>query len=522
MGTSDNGHEPPIPGLVWLVGAGPGDPGLFTLAGMASMANADVVIYDNLANPALLEHAEPGCEIIYAGKRAGHHSMTQDEINELISGKALEGKSVCRLKGGDPFVFGRGGEEALHLQEKGIPFAVIPGVTSAVAVPAYAGIPVTHRGLATSFRVITGHEAPDKPESDLDWDEIAATQGTLVFLMGVRNLPLICERLIACGRSPETPAALISNGTSPAQRTVTGTLADIVERVEASGLKPPAVIVVGEVVALREMLNWFERRMLFGRRIVVTRAREQASFLAETLASFGADVISAPTIRIESLADTPGMRKAVREAGNADWCVFTSINGVHAFTEALALEELDVRVLAGVKLAAIGPPTAERLRKAGLRTDLVPERYVAEGLLDAFDAHGGIEGQRFLLPRAEAARPQLVDGLRERGGIVDEVAAYRTHSGDELTVDLLDQLERGEIDLVTFTSSSTVSNFVGALPAERREAILKQVRGASIGPITSDTMREMGIHIAVTASESTIPHLATAIHKHFRNISETT
>ncbi|MBN2312082.1 MAG: uroporphyrinogen-III C-methyltransferase [Candidatus Hydrogenedentes bacterium] len=516
----DEQSRPSQPGLVWLVGAGPGDPGLITVRGMQCIAQADVIVHDALANPALLDSARPDCEIICAGKRAGRHSMPQDATNQCLVEKACEGKRVCRLKGGDPFVFGRGGEEAFYLEEHGIPFEIVPGVTSAVAVPAYAGIPVTHRGAAASFRVITGHESPDKDDSGLDWHDIAHTEGTLVFLMGVRNASIVCERLVAHGRSPETPAAIIANGTGATQQTVVATLADLAERARDGGIEAPAVIVVGEVVRLRERLAWFERRPLFGRRIVVTRARAQASVFAQTLAELGADVIQLPTIRIESLADTPDMREAARNAGLAHWCVFTSVNGVDAFVHALELEGLDVRALAGVRIAAIGPPTAERLRQSGLRAQLVPERYVAEGLLDAFGSLGSIEGQRFLLPRSAIARPALADGLRARGGIVHEVAAYRTHGGDDMPESLLELLEQGKVDLVSFTSSSTVDNFVAALPAPRRAAILQQVRGASIGPITSEAMGAAGIPIAVTASASTIPGLTEAIIEHFRNTSE--
>ncbi len=518
MGTKVSSRSP---GVVWLVGAGPGDPGLMTVKGMRCLAEADVVIYDFLANPVLLDKARPGSELLCAGKQAGRHSLTQDEINDLIAEKALEGNRVCRLKGGDPFVFGRGGEEALHLRSKGIPFEVVPGVTSAVAVPAYAGIPVTHRGAAVSFRVITGHEAPGKAESDHNWDEIAATEGTLVFLMGVRNLPQICERLIAGGRPPTTPAAIIMRGTGPAQRSVVATLGDIVQRMEEAGIKPPAITVVGEVAALARDLSWFEHRPLFGRRIVVTRARTQASVFAESLEAQGAEVIQAPTIHIESMADTPAMRAAARNAGEADWCIFTSVNGVDAFAEALDLEGLDVRVLAGVRVAAIGPPTAERLKGIGLRTDLVPERYVAEGLLDSFDTLGGVSGKRFLLPRSEIARPELADGLRERGGTVDEVPAYSTSQGGGLSDSVLEYLARGEVDLVTFTSSSTVRNFVEALPEARRQDLLEKVRGASIGPITSGTMRELGVAITVEAGKSTIPGLVEAIFNHVQQASET-
>lgn len=502
-------------GFVWLAGAGPGDPGLVTVKTMRCIAKADVIIYDYLANPLLLADARPDCEILYVGKRAGHHSATQDEINALIAEKALEGKTVCRLKGGDPFVFGRGGEEALHLHGLGIPFEVVPGVTSAIAVPAYAGIPVTHRGLSVSLRIITGHEDPTKEESDYNWDEIASTEGTLVFLMGVRNLPLIREKLIAGGRSPETPAAIIRHGTSPKQRTLVATLDTLADKAKAAHFAPPCIIIIGEVGSLHEKLSWFENRPLFDRSVLVTRAQSQASGLASTLEELGAEVIQTPVIRIESLADSAEMRGAVRRAGEFDWLVFTSVNGVDAFRKTLALEDLDVRVLAGVKLAAIGEPTADRLREIGLRVDLVPKRFVAEGLLEAFDALGPMTGKKFLIPRSEIARPLLVDGLRERNAEVHEVFAYRTVAGEDFADEVVDRLEAGEIDLVTFTSSSTVTNFIDALPEARRAAIVPKIKGASIGPITSETMQQQGVPIVTTADTSTIPGLVEAIQAYF-------
>ena len=495
---------------MWLTGAGPGDPGLITLRGLECIQQADVLVYDKLSNPALLAHARPGCERVYAGKQAGRHAMPQEEINRLLAEKARAGKKVCRLKGGDPFVFGRGGEEALHLREAGVRYEIVPGVTSAVAVPAYAGIPVTHRKLAASMRVVTGHEDPTKPESDLDWREIAQTGGTLVVLMTVKHLGEIAERLVAFGKNPDTPAALIHQGTLPGQRTATGTLSAIAARADAAGIGPPAILVVGEVAALAGEIAWFEQRPLFGRTILVTRARAQASEFAATLEGLGAEVIQAPTICIESRADTPAMRQCVREAYRADWLVFTSVNGVDAFVEALRLEDLDIRALGAARIAAIGPATAERLRELCLRIDLMPERFVAEALLEALDAQEDLRGQRVVLPRAAIARPALADGLRERGAETIEVAAYDTVR-EPLDAGVVERLRRGAVDLVTFTSSSTVRNFAEALPADERQPVLHEVRAASIGPITSETLREFGIPIAVEAPESTIPALAAAV-----------
>ncbi|MCX5769761.1 MAG: uroporphyrinogen-III C-methyltransferase [Candidatus Hydrogenedentes bacterium] len=502
-------------GKVWLVGAGPGDPELITFKGMIRIAHVDVIVYDALCNPKLLSNAAPDCEIIFVGKQAGKHSMKQDDINALLAEKAREGKKVCRLKGGDPFVFGRGGEEALYLQERGIPFEVVPGVTSAVAVPAYAGIPVTHRNLATSVRIVTGHEDPTKPESQLDWAELAATSGTLVFLMGVHNLAAIAERLMTFGKSGDTPVALIANGTLPSQETVTGTLATIAVKAEAENVEPPAILVVGEVVSLREQLQWFEKRPLFGRKIVVTRARPQSSELLGKLQDLGADTIEAPTIRIENLFESEPMQQAVRDLGKFDWLIFTSANALRPLTHALVSQHLDARAFAGVKVAAIGPGTAREVVQMGIFPDLIPERFVAEALLEELAKTQPIKGQSFLIPRSEIARPDLVDGLRSRGGEVREVVAYKTLP-EPLPDDLADRLDRGEIDLVTFTSSSTVTNFLAALPEDRRSELAKKVKAASIGPVTSDTLKANGIEIVLEAAESTIPGLLAAIVGHFR------
>ena len=502
------------PGMVWLVGAGPGDPDLITPKGRRCIEEADVILHDALIAGSLLDHARPDCEIIHAGKRAGAHAMKQEAINELLAEKAAAGLRVCRLKGGDPFLFGRGGEEAMHLHEAGIPFEIVPGITSAIAVPAYAGIPVTMRHLATSVRIITGHEDPEKAETGLDWAEIAATQGTLVFLMAVRNLSIIAERLTAHGLSPETPAALIANGTLPSQRAVCATLETIASAAEEARIAPPAVLVVGEVVSLRESLAWFEQKPLFGRRILVTRAREQASDLAEALMLRGAEVLEAPAIRIESLAESEAMREAARTASRHDWIVFTSANGVETFLQALMAAGLDIRAMGPARLAAIGLATADRLRAYGLRVEISPDCHIAEALLEAMTAAGPLAGQTILLPRAEQARAVLVEGLRAAGAEVTEVAAYRTVAAG-INPEVIEQLADNAVDLVTFTSSSTVRFFLEALPADLRQTLPDRLRAASIGPITSATLREAGLEPVLTAQESTIPGLVAAIESHF-------
>ncbi len=495
-------------GFVSLIGAGPGDPGLLTLHGAEALAAADVVVYDYLANPALLAHARPQAEQIYVGKKAGCHTLSQEEINDLLVERGLAGQRVARLKGGDPFVFGRGGEEALALAAAGVPCEVIPGVTSAVAAPAYAGIPVTHRGLASSFAVVTGHEDPDKAESAIDWSRLATGVDTLVFLMGVGNLPKIVEQLTAHGRPADTPVALVRWGTTPRQQVVSGTLADIVDRVRAAGLRPPAVTVIGAVAALRERLRWFEDRPLFGQRVLVTRTREQASVLSARLRALGAEALELPTIRIEAPDDWAPLDGAIARLASYDWIVFTSVNGVRHLWERLAAAGLDARALHGIRLAAIGPATAAELAAHGLQADYVPDEYVAEavaaGLGDA-DLVG--RGLRLLLPRADIARPALAILLRERGAVVDEVAAYRTLQAQAEPADLRDLL--AEATVATFTSSSTVRN----LAAMARDAgldlpqALAQATIACIGPITAATARKVGLPVHVVADEYTIDGL---------------
>jgi uroporphyrinogen III methyltransferase/synthase len=499
---------------VYLVGAGPGDPGLITVKGLECIETAEVIIYDYLAAPALLNHAPPDAELIYVGKKGGDHTLSQDEINALIVDKATAGFRVCRLKGGDPFIFGRGGEEAEVLVAKGIPFEVVPGVTSAVAAAAYAGIPLTHRKLTATLTFVTGHEDPHKETSSIDWEFLGRGIGTLVFFMGVKNLPDITQKLIANGKSPDTPVALIRWGTTSAQQTVTGTLDDIAERVKKAGLKAPAIIVVGDVVQLREKLKWFETRPLLGKRIVVTRAREQASDLVRQLADLGAECLQYPTIKVIPAADTDPLDDAIGRLSAYDWIVFTSVNGVKFFFERLFELGLDVRTLNHLQTAAIGPVTSQKLRSFGLNSDILPKDYRAEAVADAFRKEN-LKGKKVLLPRAAEARPVLPVELSKMGAEVDEVTTYLTENVADNADRLIQELSDKRIDLITFTSSSTVKNFKALLPPEHIQELLEGVTIASIGPITTETARKLGFEVHITAPTYTIPGLCDAIMKHF-------
>lgn len=499
---------------VYLVGAGPGDPGLITVKGKECIEDAEVIIYDYLAAPALLKHALKSAEIIYVGKKGGDHTLSQDEINALIVEKAKAGFRVCRLKGGDPFIFGRGGEEAEVLVAKGIPFEVVPGVTAAVAAAAYAGIPLTHRQLTATLAFVTGHEDPHKEESSIDWESLSRGIGTLVFYMGVKNLPDITQKLIAHGKSPDTPVALIRWGTTPGQQTVTGTLDDIAERVKKAGLKAPAIIVVGEVVQLRENLKWFETRPLLGKRIVVTRAREQASDLVKRLADLGAECLEFPTIKVVPADDVNPLNDAINNLSAYDWIVFTSVNGVKFFFERLFEMDRDVRALNQLQTAAIGPVTSQRLRAFGLKSDIIPKNYRAEAVVEAFRKED-LKGKKVLLPRAAEARPVLPIELRKMGAEVDEVTTYLTENVADNANLLIEQLTAKRIDLITFTSSSTVKNFKALLPSDNFKDLLDGVTVASIGPITTDTAAESGFEVQITAKSYTIPGLCDAILKYY-------
>jgi uroporphyrinogen III methyltransferase / synthase len=498
--------------VIYLVGSGPGDPGLFTVKGVRCMEQADVVVYDRLAPETLLKYARPEAEKVYVGKKPGNPTMSQGEINDLLLEFGRAGKTVVRLKGGDPYIFGRGGEEALALIEAGLHFEVVPGVTSGVAAPAYAGIPVTHRQVSTSVAFVTGHEDPTKGRSDVDWVKLANGADTLVLYMGVGRLAEISAGLIAAGKEPDTPVACVRWGTVPEQRTVTGTLEDITDRVAEAALKPPAIIVVGEVVALREAgLDWYEQRPLFGRRVVVTRARMQAGELSAELERLGAEVYEFPTIEISPPQNFGPLDDAIRKLDSFDWMVYTSVNGVEAFVERLRYHGLDLRAVPrGARIAAIGPATAKKLDEVGLRVDVVPGTYRAEALIEALDA-GSLAGKRVLIPRASVAREILPEKLREAGAEVVVPPAYESVPSSEGKEELSLRLRSGEIDCVTFTASSTVENFVGAFGEEEAARLLSGTRVACIGPITTGTACRRGLRVDAEADEYTIPGLVEAV-----------
>ncbi len=497
-------------GKVYLVGAGPGDPGLLTIKGLECIRKADVLVYDYLAAPALLHHAGPETEKIYVGKKGGDHTLSQDGINELIAAKALEGHVVTRLKGGDPFIFGRGGEEAEVLIKQGIPFEVVPGVTSAIAAPAYAGIPLTHRKFTSNVAFVTGHEDPTKDQSSIDWEALARGIGTLVFLMGVKNLPNIVARLLEYGKPPQTPVALVRWGTTLRQQTVSGNLDTIVAAVEKAGLKAPAVIVVGDVVSLRPTMRWFENRPLMGKKIVVTRARVQASNLVAALSELGALCLEYPTIEVVPPADWVPLDRAIANLAAYDWLVFTSVNGVGHFFRRLFKNGLDVRALGHMKTAVIGPATQARLADFGITADILPESYRAESVVSAFTAED-LKGKKVLLPRAAQARAVLPVELSKMGAAVNEVTAYETRPVKAGAEELISSLRNGQVDMVTFTSSSTVTNFKALLPPDEMDALLANVRLASIGPITTETAQSLGFSVDITADTYTIPGLCAAI-----------
>lgn len=495
-------------GIVYLVGAGPGDVGLLTLKAAHALSRADVLVYDRLAEERILDFAPEDCEKIYVGKASSNHAMKQEDINKLLAKKAKEGKTVVRLKGGDPFVFGRGGEEALLLKEENVPFVIVPGVTSAIAAAAYAGIPVTHRGIATSFAVVTGHEDPNKEESSIRWKELATATDTIVFLMGVENLPKITKKLIENGRDKNTPAALVRWGTRPEQEVLMTTVENAAEDVKRTGLKPPAVFVVGDVVKLRETLAWFDTksRPLFGKRILVTRARAQASSLTELLEEQGARVIEAPTIKIAPPTDDyAAIDAAINNINAYSWVIFTSVNGVREFFFRLYNAKKDSRAFANAKIAAIGTATAAELVIHSLSADIIPKEFRAEGIIDALKDKISAN-DHILIARAEKARDVLPETLKTFGANVEVAPVYKT-----VTVsneNLKDKFINNEFDIVTFTSSSTVTNLIKIIEDPK---LLENAKTACIGPVTAETLKKAGIEPNIVATEYTIQGLVKAI-----------
>ena len=497
-------------GICYLAGAGPGDPGLLTLKTRECLERADVVVYDYLCNPEILKWAPEGAEIIYAGKKAGAHTLTQQEINALLVEKAKSGNCVVRLKGGDPFLFGRGGEEAEALADAGIAFEIVPGVSSAIAGPAYAGIPVTHRDHASQFTVFTGHEDPTKPESALDYKAIAALPGTKVMLMGVERIGKIASALIENGADAKMPVALVQWATTGRQRTITGDLGNIAHVVEETDFQPPAVAILGDVVSIRKKLNWFETSPLFGKRIVVTRTRKQAGALSSGLRTLGADVFELPTIRIEPPKELLEFGQLVQDSHTYDWLVFTSPNGVDAFFEMFYKIYNDAREIGGARIAAIGPATAQRVKDFHLKVDLQPNEFIAEAVIREFKKYESVENEKILIVRAEVTREILAKELGALGAIVDEAIAYRTvpESGDPAGG--IARFKAEGADMITFTSSSTAENFMALkLP------LPPGMKTASIGPVTSKTMRELGLAVDVEAKQHDVPGLTCAIQQYW-------
>lgn len=498
-------------GTVYLVGAGPGDAGLLTLRGAELLGRADVVVYDALVNPELLRLAPKAAEVIYGGKRASQHAIPQDQLNQLLVDKAREGKTVVRLKGGDPYLFGRGGEEAEELYDAGIPFEVVPGISSIVAGPNYAGIPITHRDHCSSFTVITGHEDPTKGESSLDYDQLARLPGTKVVLMGVERIRQIAESLVAHGMSPSTPVGMVRWGTTGRQSSLEGTLATIADLVAEKKFTAPAVTVIGDVVKLRGKLNWFEHRPLFGQRVVVTRTREQASQLSRQLLELGAEVLEIPTIKITDPDEKMPMLEALQGIGEYDWLIFTSPNGVSAFFNYFFKAFEDIRALGNVRLAAVGPATAAKLQELHLKVDVMPEAYVASKICQAIAEFASIDNLRLLLARAQVANPEICKGLEDLGGIVDDVAFYKTVPETEDTTGAAARLLESGADWITFTSSSTVENFHARFDLPKLLKQFPEMKTVSIGPETTKALTALGLKPTTEARTHTIEGMVKAL-----------
>lgn len=496
-------------GIVYLIGAGPGDYKLITVKGRECIERADVIVYDYLADSHLLQYARPDAEIIYAGKRCRNHTMHQWEINDLLVEKCREGKVVARLKGGDPLVFGRGGEEAMALHDAGLPFEFVPGVTSAISAPAYAGIPVTQRAMATSFAVVTGHEDPTKPVSGIHWEGLAQSVDTITFVMGVTNLPTIASKLMEYGRPPETPVALIRWGTKPIQETLVSTLEHVVEDVAKAGLKAPAIIVVGEVVNLREQLRWFDTKPLFGKTIVTTRAKDKGRALTEKLMGYGAHVIEASAIKTQALPLLAETEAMLENLSSYTWLLFTSAEGVRYFFEVLASKHKDVRALGHLKVCAIGSATAKALEGHGIIADLIPVNYKAESVVEALQPLLA-DGDRLLMVQPKKARSVIQEGLGQVGMAIDVLRLYETLQDTSSRDELVAALQEGHVDYITFTSASTVTHTVDLLGPDYK-SLLGQTKLACIGPITAARLVELGLEPAVISPVYTMDGLTEAI-----------
>jgi uroporphyrinogen III methyltransferase/synthase len=502
-------------GKVYLIGAGPGDPTLITVKGLELLKRAEVIIYDYLASPKLLKHVREDAKFIYAGKKGGtKHTHTQDEINAMLVEYAKAGKIVVRLKGGDPFIFGRGGEELEMLVKHDIPFEVVPGVTSATAAATYAGIPITHRDYTSSVAFVTGHEDPTKKTTNIEWEKLATGVGTIVFYMGIKNLPTISERLIQHGRDPKTPVAVIRWASTPQQKSVVGTLNDIAAKVMEARIKPPALVVVGDVVLLRDKINWFEKRPLFGKRILVTRTREQASELVQKLEDQGGDCIEGATIALVPPENWDDLDRALDEIASYQWLLFTSLNAIKFFFLRLYEKGMDARDLKGPRVAVVGAATAESLLAYGIKADLIPKEFTGEGLGQSL-VESGVQGMKILLPRALKAREVLPEVLQDNGAQVTVAPVYRNIQPDDYEM-VRWELENRKIDIITFTSSSTVKNFLKMIGEKDRDQLLKGVVIASIGPITSETARKNNLKVDIQPDTYTIPDLVDSIINYFQ------
>lgn len=495
-------------GKVILVGGGPGDPGLITLRGKEILEEADTVVYDWLVNPDLLRFA-PKAEKIFVGKKGGTRYKKQEEIHRILLRCARQGKRVVRLKGGDPFIFGRGGEEASFLAEHRIPFEVVPGVSAGIGVPVYAGIPLTHRRLVSQVTFVTGHEDPRKFESEVDWGKLASLPGTLVSFMGVKNLPRIIKSLLKGGKLPRTPVAVVEWGTLPRQRVIMGALKNILKKTRQAKLDSPALMIIGEVTRLRKKLAWFEKRPLWGKTVLVTRARAQASELVRRLSEKGAQVVEYPTVQIDPPSDWRPLEKAIRGLSRFDWVVFTSTNGVYFFFECMKRLKRDARIFANVKVAAIGEATAQALREKGIQPDLVPREFTSAELFKSLKERGLLQGKKFLLARANIAPPSLKNTLQKEGAEVFEIETYRTVPISRKNKELLDWLRKGKINYITFTSSSTVRNFFKQVPSALQKNLKTQL--VSIGPVTSEALREYGLEPEREAKVHTIEGLIAVL-----------